>query len=104
MKNSNGMKNYSARKTLSDEARKNLAPYEPLLQELLVSRGVKTIAEADTFLNPNYEKNIHDPYLLKDMDKAVNRILVAIEKKEKILDGDSEHEFIRSHFKNSKKS
>lgn len=34
---------------------------------------------------PNYEQDVHDPFLLRDMDKAVARILAAIEKKEKIL-------------------
>ncbi len=41
--------------------------------------------QQDVFLNPSYEKHIHDPFLLKDMDKACTRIKEAISKKEKIV-------------------
>lgn len=52
----------------------------PLVQRLLEERG---IADAEAFLNPQYE-GLHDPFLLNDMDVAVERILSAIKKKEKI--------------------
>jgi len=39
---------------------------------------------AEKFLNPDYEKDIHDPFLLKDAEKAGKRIIKAIENKEKI--------------------
>ena len=55
----------------------------PLVATLLVNRGLDTIESARSFL---FVKNqtFHDPYLLKDMDKAVNRIKEAIRRKEKI--------------------
>ncbi|MCD9187384.1 MAG: single-stranded-DNA-specific exonuclease RecJ [Pyrinomonadaceae bacterium] len=56
----------------------------PLVAALLISRGYETQEKARKFLNPSYE-DLHDPYLLKDMDKAVQRILKAIENEEKIL-------------------
>ncbi|MBU1341562.1 MAG: DHH family phosphoesterase, partial [Proteobacteria bacterium] len=56
----------------------------PLLAALLSSRGITSIEDARFFLNPNFE-NLTDPFLLKDMDKAVERILTAVENKEKIL-------------------
>ena len=59
--------------------------YPPLLRKLLENRGIKTAEEAEKFLQPDYEWDIHDPFLLPDMDKAVRRILEAIEKKEKIV-------------------
>ena len=56
----------------------------PLAAALLISRGFETAEKADKFLNPKFE-DLHDPYLLKDMDKAVARVLKAIENQEKIL-------------------
>ena len=52
----------------------------PLVQRLLTERGV---TDTETFLNPTYESR-YDPFLLPDMGKAVDRILKAIKKKEKI--------------------
>lgn len=49
------------------------------------NRGIKTAGEAEAFLNPDYERDIHDSFLLPDMEKAVERILEAIEKKQKIV-------------------
>ena len=50
---------------------------------LLANRGIKE-DEIEFFLNPSYETGVYDPYLMKDMKKAVDRILKAIEEKEKI--------------------
>ncbi len=55
-----------------------------LTEQLLHNRGVKTEKEKEKFLNPDFGKHLHDPFLLPDMDKAVKRILAAIEKNEKI--------------------
>lgn len=57
---------------------------EPIIASLLVQRGVETFEEAEHFFRPKLE-NLHDPYLMKDMDKAVSRIEKAIENEEKIL-------------------
>lgn len=54
------------------------------LANLLVQRGVKTFEEARAFFRPDYSQ-IHDPFLMKDMDKAVSRIQKAIRQNEKIL-------------------
>lgn len=54
------------------------------LVELLHQRGVTTFEEAQTFFRPQLE-HIHDPFLMKDMDEAVKRVLTAFEKEEKIL-------------------
>ena len=59
--------------------------YPVLLRTLLEKRGIKTTEEVEDFLNPSYERDLHDPFLLPDMEKAVERILQAIEKKEKIV-------------------
>ena len=55
----------------------------PLFAVLLYNRGYKTAAEAGRFLRFE-ETDFHDPYLMTDMDKAVARILDAVENGEKI--------------------
>ncbi len=54
------------------------------LATLLVQRGIETFDEAKSFFRPDL-LNLHNPFLMKDMDKAVNRIEQAIAHKEKIL-------------------
>lgn len=56
---------------------------EPLAK-LLVSRGINTFDEARNFFRPQFT-DLHDPFLMKDMDKAITRIELAIEKGEKIM-------------------
>jgi single-stranded-DNA-specific exonuclease len=56
----------------------------PILAQLLVQRGVNTFDEAKHFFRPSMS-DLHDPFLMKDMDKAVERISTAILNKEKIL-------------------
>lgn len=56
----------------------------PLLASLLIKRGIKTFEEARDFFNPILE-NLHDPFLMKDMDKAVSRLSSAMRQKEKVL-------------------
>lgn len=56
----------------------------PLVAYLLVQRGIETFEEARAFFRPDLNQ-LHDPYLMKDMDVAVNRILKAINQKERIL-------------------
>lgn len=51
---------------------------------LLVQRGITTGEEANKFLNPSLDE-LHDPFLMKDMDTAVERLGKAIDDKEKIL-------------------
>lgn len=78
------MTNYQIRKVLNDKERIALAKYDNLLSHLLFHRGITDIDNAENFLNPNYELGIHDPFLLKDAEKAAKRIIKAIENKEKI--------------------
>jgi single-stranded-DNA-specific exonuclease len=56
----------------------------PVLAQLLVQRGINTFDEAKHFFRPSLN-DLHDPFLMKDMDKAVERISNAILNKEKIL-------------------
>ena len=67
-------KKYEVKKKVSDD----------LVEQLLHNRGIRTAEEKEKFLNPNFEKHFHDPFLLPDMEKAATRILKAIKKNEKI--------------------
>jgi single-stranded-DNA-specific exonuclease len=71
----------------SEEKVKNLAAVlnvEEFVATLLVQRGIETYEEARQFFRPTLA-DLHDPYLMKDMDKAVERIELAIENGENIL-------------------
>ncbi len=55
----------------------------PLTAQLLINRGLADSGKASSFLRPDL-KDLHDPFLLKDMDRAVDRIVRAMNKREKI--------------------
>ncbi len=55
-----------------------------ILAQVLVNRGIKDVDSIKKFLSPSLE-DLHDPFLLTDMDKAVERLSVALEKKETVL-------------------
>lgn len=57
---------------------------EDFVATLLVQRGIETFEDARRFFRPSLE-DLHDPYLMKDMEKAVTRIEKAIENEENIL-------------------
>lgn len=56
----------------------------PIICQILINRGIENIEAINDFLNPDL-KRIPDPFLLKDMSKAVERIEYALKKGEKIL-------------------
>lgn len=57
---------------------------DEIIATLLVQRGIETFEQAKTFFRPTLE-DLHNPYLMKDMDKAVSRIEKAIANNENIL-------------------
>lgn len=59
--------------------------YSELLRALLEKRGILDVAQAEIFLNPDYERDLHDPFLMKDMEHACTRLFEALEAKEKIM-------------------
>lgn len=69
------MKKYSVRERVNGS----------MLDNLLFYRNIKTPQEKEDFLNQNYEKHIHDPFLLKDAKKAAERIIKAIEENQSIV-------------------
>ena len=56
----------------------------PVLANLLVQRGIDTLEKAKKFFNPQLS-DLHDPFLMKDMDKAVERVEQAVRNNEKIM-------------------
>ncbi|MBU1247027.1 single-stranded-DNA-specific exonuclease RecJ [Patescibacteria group bacterium] len=79
------MPNYKTRENVSEDIQKEMAEYPPLLQKLLFYRGIKTKAVAEQFLNPDWDRDHYDPFLILNMKKAVSRILEAIKQNEKIV-------------------
>src|ERR1051325_9480847 len=67
----------------ADQLRESLKIH-PALCQILVERGMGTFDDAKDFFRPQLI-SLHDPFLMKDMDKAVDRILSTINKGEKIL-------------------
>ncbi len=57
---------------------------ETLGDRLLYNRGIKDSSERQVFLNPQYTTGTHDPYLLKDMSKVVERIKKAVSENERV--------------------
>ncbi len=78
------MQKYVVREAPSSEIEKSLLAYSPLLRQLLYGRGIVSGEAAEAFLNPHYENHSHDPFALKDMEKAVGRVLKAVEQGERI--------------------
>jgi single-stranded-DNA-specific exonuclease len=56
----------------------------PILCELLVQRGIEDFEKAKQFFRPSLA-DLHDPWMMKDMQKAVDRITVAFDKSESIM-------------------
>ena len=65
--------------TLAEEVRVN-----PAIAQMLVARGIRTAEQARKYFHPQLLE-LHDPYLLKDMDKAVERLNEAMGQRERIL-------------------
>lgn len=71
---SNGMKQYRVR----------TREHQDLVVDLLLARGVVGEAAQEAFLNPHFERDSHDPFLLPDMDAAVERIMAAKKHSERL--------------------
>ncbi|MCI9285836.1 MAG: single-stranded-DNA-specific exonuclease RecJ [Muribaculaceae bacterium] len=56
----------------------------PPVSELLAQRGISTVEEAEKFFHPSL-RDLHDPFLMPDMDRAVGRLNRAMGSKEKIM-------------------
>ncbi|MDZ4284507.1 MAG: single-stranded-DNA-specific exonuclease RecJ, partial [Patescibacteria group bacterium] len=79
------MTHYRIRDPIPESADAALAEYSPLVRALLFRRGISEAEDARKFLAPDYTRDTHDPFLMKDMERAVDRILEAIERGERIV-------------------
>ena len=58
---------------------------DELTAKILCHRGITTVEDAELFLNPETKQKFYDPFIMKDMNKAVERIIRAIYKHERII-------------------
>ncbi|HFC76950.1 MAG TPA: single-stranded-DNA-specific exonuclease RecJ [Candidatus Moranbacteria bacterium] len=76
-------------KTLEDDQNRafsgKLSSLHPVVLKLLKQRGFEKQDDMESFLFPNYEKDISDPFLFRDMKKVIKRLKDAKNKNEKIL-------------------
>ena len=75
---------YNIRKPLTDEQRQRYAGMSDTVAHLLFHRGVTDVESAKEFIFPDYDAGTHDPFLLKDAEKAAIRVIYAIENDERI--------------------
>ena len=73
-------KDYDKNEILSAAKRLNISP---VIVTLLYNRGITSDSEIQSFLSKSMQA-VHNPFLLPDMDKATDRILLALEEKQKI--------------------
>jgi len=80
-------KRWVLKEQADDEITKKLSDslnIDPVLANLLGQRGVRNFMEAKDFFRPSLD-TLHDPFLIKDMDKAVERIMQAFRNQERIM-------------------
>ena len=80
-----GKKIWQIKEQAPKEFGEKFPEFSNLTKNLLWQRGLKTQKEIDEFFNPDYLQDLHDPLLLKDANKAVERIFGALEKGEKVM-------------------
>lgn len=77
------MKRYELRENIPEKVAQDLARYSELVQKLLFYRGISDAETADKFFKPDFERDLHDPFLLPNMEEAVSRILLAIKENQR---------------------
>lgn len=63
----------------------NFPELHPIILQLMYQRGIQTAEAIEHFLHPDYDRDQHDPWLFKDMRKAVDRILQAKTNNESVV-------------------
>ncbi len=75
---------YTIRRPLTLDERNRIGGASDIVAHLLFHRGITEAETAGRFLLPDYDNHIHDPFLLKDAEKAAERIISAIQNNERI--------------------
>lgn len=75
---------YAVRRPLTLDERNRIGGASDIVAHLLFHRGIDEAEQATKFLLPDYDNHIHDPFLLKDAEKAAQRIISAIQNNERI--------------------
>ncbi|MEK9158883.1 MAG: single-stranded-DNA-specific exonuclease RecJ, partial [Patescibacteria group bacterium] len=78
-------KNWQLSPALAPKIREQFPELPEVVLQLLFNRGLTTQEKIDEFLNPDYGEDIHDPFLFREMPKAVERIGRAIANDELII-------------------
>jgi len=78
-------KEWQIAKAVPDDAAWLFALYPKSLVQLLTNRKLRDREEIERFLHPDYARDLHDPFLFRDMEKAIKRIGKAIKEQEKIV-------------------
>jgi len=78
-------KKWKVYESISKKERSKFPEIDPLLLQLLFNRGLKNPPDIEQFLSPDYQNDLHDPMTMPGVKAAVERILLAIEKKQKVL-------------------
>ncbi len=77
-------KEWKLKEKASSEFFQKFSNLPPIIAQLLHNRGFLEKQQAEEFLNPDYQQGLFDPFLFRDMEKAVARIFRALESEETI--------------------
>jgi len=78
-------KDWTIKKRAPKKFLEKFPEFSQLMLQLLWNRGLKHREKIDEFFNPDYEKNLHDPFLLKGLKKSIKRIEGAARRNEKVV-------------------
>lgn len=77
-------KQWKTAKQVSKKLIESFPEYNPIVLQLLYNRGIKEEKEIEKFLNPDWERDLYSPFLMKGMKEAISRIRKALKNKEKV--------------------
>lgn len=78
-------KRWLVQPSVTDDTRALFPDYHPLIVQLLINRGLTDPEQFASFLSHSYDEGLHDPFLFRDMQKAVERCIAAVMKNERVI-------------------